>query len=214
MNQILYSEHKNIKNNKKKRQRNLKFLMYSSIITMFFITSYFIYASYVTRKKESFSKDLLNNFNLQHLYSQGEEYVTVELNSSGDFFVIGIVEIPKINIKYPILSDISDELLKIAPCKFYGPFPNEKGNMCIAAHNYDDDRFFSNLYNLNVGDEIKISDYSNSITPYYIYDKYETDKNDTSCTSQDTNGRKEITLVTCNNFNGNRLIIKAREAKK
>ena len=38
-----------------------------------------------------------------------------------------------------------------------------------------------------------------------------TSKKDTSCTSQDTNGNKEITLVTCNNFNGNRLIIKAKE---
>ena len=31
------------------------------------------------------------------------------------------------------------------------------------------------------------------------------------CTSQETNGKKEITLITCNNITGNRLIIKAKE---
>ena len=35
--------------------------------------------------------------------------------------------------------------------------------------------------------------------------------NDTSCTSQETSGNKELTLVTCNNLNGNRLIVEARK---
>ena len=46
--------------------------------------------------------------------------------------------------------------------------------------------------------------------PYTIYDKFETTEDDTSSLSQNTNGQKELTLVTCNNLNGNRLIIKAR----
>jgi len=106
---------------------------------------------------------------------------------------------------------VSDELLKIAPCKFYGPYPNEIGNLCIAGHNYNNNLFFSNIYKLNIGDEINIYDSSNSLIKYYVYKKYETNKNDTSSTSQNTNGNKEITLVTCNNFNGNRLIIKAKK---
>lgn len=157
---------------------------------------------------------MLNNFNLEQLYSDNKDYVTVELNSSGTFFVIGIVEIPKINIKYPILSHTNDELLKIAPCKFFGSYPNQEGNMCIAGHNYDDDRFFSNLYKLNIGDFVNIYDSKNNLINYEIYEKFETYESDTSCTSQNTDGRKEITLVTCNNINNNRLIIKAKEVKK
>ncbi|MBQ2916666.1 MAG: sortase [Clostridia bacterium] len=214
MNQILYSEHNNLINNKKKKQKKFKLLFYISIFSILCVLFYFSYFSYITNKKEEFSKKLLNNFNVEQLYSDNNNYVTVELNSSGNFVVIGIIEIPKINIKYPILSNINDDLLKIAPCKFYGPFPNEKGNMCIAGHNYDDGRFFSNLHELNIGDIINIYDSNNNMIYYKIYEKFEVLKSNTSCTSQDTNGLKEITLITCNNFNGNRLIIKAREAKK
>ena len=49
---------------------------------------------------------------------------------------IGIVNIPKLNITYPILSNTTDELMKVAPCKFHGSNPNEVGNLCIIAHNY------------------------------------------------------------------------------
>ena len=86
--------------------------------------------------------------------------------------------------------------------------------MCIAAHNYDDNRFFGNLYKLDLGDEIKIYDSSGYCVLYLIYDKFETDNTNTSPTSQDTNGLKEITLVTCNNLNKKRLIIKAQQKER
>ncbi|MCL2383278.1 MAG: sortase [Oscillospiraceae bacterium] len=44
---------------------------------------------------------------------------------------------------------------------------------------------------------------------YTIYDKFETVKTDVSSTRQETNGRHELTLVTCNAVNGNRIIVKA-----
>jgi len=211
MNQILYSEHENIKNDKRNNRKKFKVLFYISIISIFCVISYFLYSFYITKKKENISKNLLNNFNLERLYSNDNNYTIIPLNTNDNYFVIGAIEIPSISINYPILSDVNDELLKIAPCRFYGSYPNAVGNLCIAGHNYDDNSFFSNLYKLNIGDEIRIYDSFNLLIKYHIYDKYETSKKDTSCTSQDTNGNKEITLVTCNNFNGNRLIIKAKE---
>lgn len=211
MNQILFTENKNVIKLKKNNRKKFKILLFLSIITIFCLTSYFLYHSYIIKKKEKISRNLLNTFTLERLYSEGKDYTTVELNSYGNFFVVGIVEIPKIKLQYPILSDINDELLKTAPCRFYGPYPNKEGNMCIAGHNYDDGRFFSNLYKLNIGDIINIYDSNNYCISYSIYEKYETSGNDTSCTSQNTKGKKEITLVTCNNVNRNRLIVKAKE---
>lgn len=211
MNQILYHEKENIINNKKRSKKSFKFLLYLSVFSILCITCYFLYSSYITRQKENFSKKLLNTFYLESLYSQNQDYVAVELNGTKSYFVIGIINIPKINIEYPILSDTTDEFLKIAPCRFYGPYPNKEGNMCIAGHNYDDGNFFSNLYKLNMGDIINIYDSNNNLVSYVIYDKYETSQNDTTCTSQDTNDKREVTLVTCNNVNKNRLIIKAKE---
>ncbi len=208
MNQILFPN--NIKNNRKKI-KSYKLIFFISLIVIFFLLSYCIYAYIASNKKENISMTLLNIYNIKRLYSDKDDYTVMTLNNNQNFFVIGSIQIPAIQIDYPILSNTNDELLKIAPCKFYGPYPNEEGNMCIAAHNYDDNRFFSNLHKLIIGDEIKIYDSTNSLVNYYIYDKYETDKNDTSCTSQNTYGKREITLVTCNNLNGNRLIIKAKQ---
>lgn len=206
MNQILLTS--NIRN---KNIKKFKFIFTVSILLIFSLSSYFICYSYFSKKAEKISSSLLTSFNIERLYSSSQNYTVVELNNKGNFFVIGIIEIPKLNIKYPILSNTNDEFLKIAPCRFYGPYPNEEGNLCIAAHNYDDDRFFSNLFDLEVDDEIKIYDYNNHAVSYYVYQKYETPETDTSCTSQNTNGAKEITLVTCNNITKNRLIVKAKE---
>ncbi len=208
MNQILCTE--NIKK-RKKHIKKFKFQLFISIILIILFTIYLLYFYNARTNKESLSEVLINSFNLERLYSKNQDYTIVELNQNNNYFVTGIIEIPKININYPILSEINDELLKISACRFYGPYPNEIGNLCIAAHNYDDNRFFSNLYKLEIGDMINIYDSTNSLVRYYVYSKYETNKNDTSCTSQDTNGIREITLITCNNFNGNRLIIKAKE---
>jgi len=46
---------------------------------------------------------------------------------------------------------------------------------------------------------------------YSVYSSFETDYNDLSCTSQNTNGKKEITLITCNNIKNKRRVIKAIE---
>lgn len=149
-----------------------------------------------------------NYYNISTLYSTkklSSEVIPNELSN-----IVGVIQIDKINIKYSILASIDDNLLKFSPCKFYGPDANQVGNLCIAGHNYNNSMFFSKLFDLAYGDEIIIYDLNNSKIPYYVYEIYEVKSDDTSCTSQDTNGFKEITLVTCNNINGNRLIVKAR----
>lgn len=211
MNQILFNFNDENTSFRKKKKKKFKLLLSFSLILAVCLISYYIYSYYGKNKSENISYTLLSNFNIQRLYSHENNYTAIELNSNENYFVIGSIEIPSIKITYPILSNTNEELLKIAPCRFYGPFPNKPGNLCIAAHNYDDNRFFSNLHRLNIGDKINVYDSRNLLISYYVYDKYEINKENTSCTSQDTDGNMEITLVTCNNLNGNRLIIKAKK---
>ena len=130
---------------------------------------------------------------------------------SNNPFVIGIIQIDKINLNYSILSVCNNDLLDISVCRFAGPMPNEIGNLCVAGHNYVDYNFFSRLNELNLNDKITIFDLEGKAITYSIYDIYESNSNDTSCTFQNTNGQKIITLITCNNVNGKRLIIHAKE---
>ena len=45
---------------------------------------------------------------------------------------------------------------------------------------------------------------------YKVYDKYEVQETDLSCTSQETDGRTEVTLITCTKNKKKRLVVKAR----
>ena len=143
---------------------------------------------------------------------------TTQTTQNGYKYIsVGTVKIPKINVEYPILDGQTDsaeeteELLKISPTKFWGPEPNEVGNFCIVGHNYRNTKFFSKVLTLENGDTIQITDLSGKTINYRVYNKYEVDPTDVSCTSQLTNGNKEVTLITCTNDSKLRVIDKARE---
>lgn len=129
------------------------------------------------------------------------------------------ISIPKIGVNYPILEgetmgvEETDSLLRISPCKFWGGNINEVGNYCIIGHNYRNNRFFSKVPTLGVGDTFTISELSGRELTYQIYDKYTVEPQNVSCTSQLTNGKKEVTLITCTNDSQYRVIIKAKELK-
>ena len=161
---------------------------------------------------EKISKKLLNNYNLTTLY---QTETPSSQQSSNVPFIIGIIKIDKIDLNYPILSQTNDDLLKVSVCRFAGPMPNEVGNLCIVGHNYIDTRFFSRLDELLNGDEIKIYDLNGNNIVYEVYNKYEVNFNDLTCTNQNVNNKKIVTLITCDNINGlKRLIIHAKQKSK
>lgn len=127
------------------------------------------------------------------------------------YYAVATITIPSINCTYPVINETTDELLKISPCKFWGPEPNETGNFCIVGHNYRSNKFFSNVPDLSIGDTIEIKDLNGEIVIYKIYDKYVVEPDDVTCTSQRTNGLKEVTLITCTDDSKQRVIVKARE---
>lgn len=127
---------------------------------------------------------------------------------------IGVVRIPKINVTYPILSKTTDALMKVAPCKFHGSSPNEVGNLCIIAHNYRRKGvFFSDVELLSVGDIVEVQDLSQRTIQYEVYDIHTVMPDNVADTTQKTNGRKEVTLITCTDDSEQRLIVRCKEKK-
>jgi len=126
--------------------------------------------------------------------------------------VIGEITIPKIDIVYPLLRETTDDLLKIAPTKLWGPEPNSIGNLCIIAHNYKSNGdLFTNLSKLGTGDIVKIQGLNKKVVTYEVYKKYTISSTDMSYTSQLTSGKKELTLITCTSSDKTRLIVKCIE---
>lgn len=213
MNQILYKcKLENTPNANIENRRNFITIFSISISLLTIAILLYFIMKYNFAKNSNISQNIVSNFNIKTLYSDNTNYNS-SLISAEDYsepFVIGLIEIEKINIVYPILSTSSEDLLKLSPCRFAGPMPNEIGNLCIAGHNYANNTHFGKIDVLNKGDLIKIYDVNGNFLIYKIYDIYETKYNDLSCTNQNTNGIKEITLITCNNINGNRIVVKAR----
>ena len=222
MNQILKPDIESADDNYVSSVTNSKkFTLYKFIFFMCLsctiVFSYFFVKFLINIKtKEKHAESLANQFTLSSLYSNSTDYTTnlnqsntVEDTGEADPFVIGVIKIDKIKIDYPILSSTSDELLTVAPCRFAGPMPNEVGNLCIAGHNYIDNTFFAKITNLEKDDEISIFDLNGQMVNYYVTEKFEIENNDFSCTTQETNGEKWLTLMTCNSIKGTRIIVRA-----
>lgn len=125
------------------------------------------------------------------------------------YYTESFLKIPSLGIEYPVLSDCTEELLKISLNRYWGPEPNETGNYVIAGHNYLSGKMFGKLPSIKIGDIIELTDLAGRMMQYKVYTTYVVEPTDTSCTSQHTNGKKEITLFTCVNGGKQRLIVKA-----
>ena len=214
MNQILETNSKKTK--LKKLKNNFKMfkiqLIFSTSILaiLLFFCIYYIFS---LKNKENLSSSILSNYEIYKLYSDiGNNSVS---NSNEQSFrdegnIFGIIKIPKINIEYSVFSKLTEEQLKISPCKFFGGSPKDNGNICIAGHNYDNSLFFSNLKLLDENDEIFIYDNLDNEYIYKVFSIYETDENDLSPIFNYEKNSKTLTLITCNNFNKKRIVVKAK----
>lgn len=133
-----------------------------------------------------------------------------ELEFKG-YKVEGIIEIPKINIKYPIIDHTNEETMKVSITKFWGPQANEIGNYTVAGHNNKDGTMFGKTKYLQIGDKIKLTNLKNETIEYEVFKIYSIDPDDVSCVESVESGTREITLITCTNGHKNRLVTKARQ---
>lgn len=185
----------------KKKIQFFKVQITFSILGIIATLSFFKSSQNDTLNYESYSKTLAQRSIISSVYETNK--------TNNDSNIFGTLEIPALGISYAVFNEFNEELLKISPCKFYGPNINEKGNIAIAGHNYDNHTFFSDLNKLKIDDEIYLFSNSNDKYVYSIYDTFETNSDDLSVLNNKLLIRKELTLITCNNSNKKRFIVKA-----
>lgn len=194
-----------------KNFKSSKLIFTISILVVTLCIAYRLFKYYSNIKSLKISNELSDTYKLISTYSNSKNSSTPNFISLNSYQIIGKIEIPKLDIKYPIISYVTYENLKIAPCRFSGPLPNEIGNVCIAGHNYNNNKFFSNISKLNNKDIIKIFDVYDNYVLYEVYSIYEVNDSDLSVLNQNIYNYRELTLVTCNNYNNKRTIVKAKE---
>ena len=127
------------------------------------------------------------------------------------FTVVGKIEMPTIRIQYPILDVITHaKAIEVSVGILYGPGVNKPGNTVIIGHNYNNGLFFGKNKNLKIGEKIYLTDIYGKKVEYTIFDKYYTPESDTSYITRKTDGKTEVTLVTCDTTGKNRLVVCAR----
>lgn len=152
-----------------------------------------------------------NNTSQSASQNQGMAGISTDKLYYKGFKVIGKLEMPTINIQYPILDVITHaKAIEVSIGMLYGVGPNNPGNTVIIGHNYNNGLFFGKNKNLQIGDKIYITDIYGNKIEYTVYNKYKTPEADTSYITRDTNGNVEVTLVTCDATGKNRLVVLAR----
>ena len=117
---------------------------------------------------------------------------------------IGIIEMPSINIKLPVLSTWSYSLLKKAPCRYTGSIYLD--NMVIAAHNSE--AHFKKLSNLQEGDTVTFTDAVGNVFTYTVagIELLKPDEVDNM-----TNGQWPLTLFTCTYGGASRVTVRCEK---
>lgn len=214
----------------KTKDRKIRIILISLAITIFMISFIFANQWIVKEKTKNVDKQVKTSFvSTENVntgsWKQEENTIKDNENTTQDtsfyqteesilttykgYPVIAKLEIPKINLETYVISEYSNQALGISVTKFYGGDPNEIGNFCIAGHNYITKNMFHDLKKLSIGDTFTLVDTNNHEGIYKIYLIETVEPNETQCLSQKTDGRIEVTLITCTADSSKRIIVKA-----
>ena len=234
MNQILVSEKVYVTPKLKRKKLFYKFQFIISVIIVIILVIIFVCSEIEKRKNAAISQQILEqmaqyenddtiieddtlvvalNDNTEELPPQISEKFNHEYTTEKGtkYKIDSILNIPSLEINYPVISETTEELLKISLNKFWGGEPNEVGNYCIVGHNYDGkDILFGKLNKIQNGDIVELEDKTGKIIQYKVYNTFIVMPTDVACTSQLTNGKVEMTLITCADGGKTRLIVKCR----
>ena len=141
----------------KKYSKVLTIVLILIIVLVIGLLAFLGYNFYKNKKINSDANNFADNFGdtiatekPTDSNSDGQNNIAENITSSGDtsnsqgiitkykgFNVIGIIEIPKTNLKYPVLSDYSAKSLNTSVVAIYpqNPILNVVGNVVIAGHN-------------------------------------------------------------------------------
>ena len=131
-----------------------KITVYKTILVMLVITALvlatFIIKKYIEGNKiENNIQSVLQEIKKEKQSNPNQIDVIKEIDEEIEGYkVVGIINIPKINIEYPILEKTNKESLKLSITKFWGEKINQKGNVVLAGHNNLNNKMFGKIKKL------------------------------------------------------------------
>ena len=189
-----------------------KIILVILVITAIILAGFVIKKQIESKKVEDNTKTVLQEIKKENKSNPEQIDVIQEIDQKiGEYKVIGIINIPKIGIEYPILEKTNKESLDLSITKFWGEKINQKGNVVLAGNIRLNNTIFGKIDKLENGDIIELTDSQMVTVKYQVFDKYVIDPNDIDCIFPIEENTREVTLITCTNRDKNRLVVKARE---
>ena len=113
---------------------------------------------------------------------------------------IGYLNIPSLSLELPVLSEISDYNLGMAPCRHFGSTKSD--DLVLAAHNYD--FHFGRIRELGPGDEVTFIDMDGILSRYQVV---VTDVIQPTDVEKVQDPALDLTLYTCTYGGENRIMV-------
>lgn len=120
---------------------------------------------------------------------------------------IGILEIPALEKKLPVICEWNYDNLRAAPCRYQGTA--YKNDMILAGHNYAS--HFGDLKLLHVGDEIRFTDNDGN---RFIYEVVLLETLSPHAVEEMKSGGWDLTLFTCTVGGSYRVTVRCRLAEE
>ncbi len=139
----------------------------------------------------------------EYLKNPDMEMPTLELKGK-DY--IGVLEMPTLGIRLPVMSDWSYPQLRIAPCRYKGSA--YKDNLILMAHNYKS--HFGTLLELGIGDEIYFTDAAGNV---FLYEVVELETLEPTAIEYMEAGDWDLTLFTCTVGGAARVTVRCERAE-
>lgn len=120
-----------------------------------------------------------------------------------NYDVDGVLEVPDLGLKLPVLSQYTEDLLKISPCIYQGPEDGQSRRLVIAGHNYR--THFGRLDRLAPGAELSYTTLDGTAARYRVTALEEVGPEDGALLEE---GEWDLTLLTCNLDMSRRLLVR------
>ena len=173
-----------------------------------------IYNRRAEQKAENASKVLLQDMQEQLTdVSGGEKEQSEELQQEmataqvDGYDCIGVLSIPVLELKLPVLTDWSYEKLRIAPCHYFGSYYGT--DFVIAAHNYQS--HFGRLSALQPKDLVLFTDISGTV---YCYEVVLLETLPANATEEMITSGFDLSLYTCTPGGSNRVTVRCKAVEK
>ena len=175
----------------------------------------------VEQTLESPVKSIEGNVNMEELLpyliqaakdSQNSEEKAKDVNDYlNNQDILGMIEIEKIQLKYIVVEGTEKENIRVTIGHMSRTAPmGGDGNCALAGHRGGTyGIFFKNIDQLDIDDDIKITDIKGKAYNYKVYNKMVTEATDMTVID-DVPGEKTLTLISCEENGTKRLIIHAR----